>query len=288
MDVLQPRTLDEALALKAARPEASALMGGTDLMVELNFGRVRPAAILDLSRLEELRAYRREDGHAFLGAGVTYTWIVNHLPEFIPLRQASRSIGSPQIRNRGTVGGNLGTASPAGDALPVLAAYDAEVVLGSARAGRRALPWQAFLLGPKRTAIGPDELILGIRWKVVRGPGSYSKIGTRNAMVIAIASLCLVVDEDARQVRVALGSVAPTIVRARRAEAFIARAVAWDDSQASVSTDTTAEFGEQVAAAAQPIDDVRGTAAYRHHACRVLARRALTWALEERRARPWW
>jgi len=288
MDVLQPRGLEEALGMKAAHPEAVALMGGTDLMVELNFGRLRPASVLDLSRLEELRAYRREDGHAFLGAGMTYTWIINHLPEFIPLRQASRSIGSPQIRNRGTVGGNLGTASPAGDALPVVAAYEAEVVLSSAQAGTRMLPWHAFLLGPKRSAIRPEELILGIRWKPASGPGSFSKIGTRNAMVIAIASLCLVVDEDARQVRVALGSVGPTVVRAREAEGFLAQTLPWDEPQAPVSTHATEEFAERVAAAAQPIDDVRGTAAYRRHACRILARRALTWALEERRARPWW
>src|SRR5438445_745877 len=164
MDVFLPRSLEEALAMKAERPEAVPLAGGTDLMVELNFGRLRPPAIIDLTRAAELATHRQEDGHVFLGAGVTYAAIVNELPGFKPLVQASRSVGSPQIRHRGTVGGNLGTASPAGDALPVLAAYDAEVVLRSQARGERSMPWHAFLMGPKKTAIAPDELIVGARW----------------------------------------------------------------------------------------------------------------------------
>ncbi len=291
MDVLLPRSLDEAIGMKAARPEAIPLAGGTDLMVEINFDRLRPAAIIDVSRLDELRTWRREDGHLFLGAGVSYTRIVNELPDFIPLAQASRSVGSPQIRNRGTVGGNLATASPAGDALPVLAAYDAEVVLVGARAGTRTAAWDQFLVGPKKTSIASDELILGVRWKPVRGAASFSKIGTRNAMVISVAGLCLVVDEEGRTIRVALGSVAPTIIRAREAEASIARALAdagaWDDPNVALPEEKDREFSEHVAAAAQPIDDVRGSAAYRVHACRVLAGRALRWALEERRLRRW-
>ncbi|HXF56036.1 MAG TPA: FAD binding domain-containing protein [Actinomycetota bacterium] len=286
MDVLLPRSLEEALELKARRPEALPIAGGTDVMVELNFDRRRPPALLDVSRLPELAEWRREDGQVFLGAGVTYTRIMRELPEFTALVQASRTVGSPQIRNRGTLGGNLGTASPAGDALPVLAAYDAEVVL--ARAGAvRTLPWDRFLLGPKRNALEPDELILGARWRAVRGPGSFSKVGTRNAMVISVAGLCLQLDDGAREVRVALGSVAPTIVRAREAEAFareaLAEAGAWDDPWAPVPEEALEEFGRLAAEAARPIDDVRGTAAYRRHAVAVLARRALRWALEDRR-----
>jgi CO/xanthine dehydrogenase FAD-binding subunit len=288
MDVLQPGTLAEALAMKAEHPEAVCLAGGTDLMVDLNFGRARPPAILDVSRLSELHEWNREDGHILLGAGVTYARIIQELPEFVPMVQACRSVGSPQIRNRGTVGGNLGTASPAGDALPVLAAYDAEVLLTSAGSGTRSLPWHEFLLGPKKTAIKPDELILGARWKPLRGPGSFSKVGTRNAMVISVAGLCLVVDEPGHQVRVALGSVGPTIIRAREAEAFLTLRLSWDDHRSGLPDETIQEFGELVARAARPIDDVRGTAAYRAHACRVLARRALRWALAERRTRPWW
>jgi len=199
--------------------------------------------------------------------------------------QASRTVGSPQIRNRGTVGGNLGTASPAGDALPVLAVYDAEVVLAGA-SGTRSMPWDEFMTGPKQTALRPDELIVGTRWKAVRGPGSFSKIGTRNAMVISVAGLCLAIDEDGRGVRVALGSVAPTIVRAHTAEAFGSAAMltagTWDDPSAPLASDAVQEFGRLVAEAARPIDDVRGSAAYRRHACAVLARRALSWALEDR------
>jgi CO/xanthine dehydrogenase FAD-binding subunit len=289
MDVLLPTTLAEALEIRSTRPDAVPIAGGTDLMVALNFDRKRPAAIIDLTRIPELRTWRAGDGTFFLGSGVTYARIVNGLPRFEPLVQASRSVGSPQIRNRGTVGGNLGTASPAGDALPVLAAYDAEVVLARAGGGTRALPWHRFMTGPKKTAMAPDELILGARWKVVRGPGSFSKVGMRNAMVIAIASLCLVLDEDGRTVRVALGSVGPTILRAPEAERLIAQAMAsagvWDDPRIPVSLAVSEEFAERVAAAAKPIDDVRGTAAYRRHACAVLAKRALSWALSDRKLR---
>lgn len=287
MDILLPRTFDEALDMKAAAPEAVPIAGGTDLMVELNFDHRRPAAIMDVSRLAGLRDWRQENAAFFLGAGVTYSRIIAGLPQFVPLVQASRTVGSPQIRNRGTVGGNLGTASPAGDALPVLAAYDAQVILAASGGRRRALAWHQFMTGPKKTAIAPDELILGVRWAPIRGTGSFSKIGTRNAMVIAVASLCLMMDEDGRNIRVALGSVGPTILRAPDPEAFAADAMAregvWDDPRAGLSAQTVDDFGERVAAAARPIDDVRGTAAYRRHACAVLARRALRWALDDRK-----
>jgi CO/xanthine dehydrogenase FAD-binding subunit len=291
MEVLLPHSLEEALGIKAERPEAVPLAGGTDLMVDLNFGLLRPPAIVDLSRVQELAAWRQEDGHVFLGARMTYATIVKEMPEFKPLVQASRSVGSPQIRNRGTVGGNLGTASPAGDALPVLAAYDAEVVLRSRARGQRSLAWHAFFTGPKKTAIAPDELIIGARWRRLRGPGSFSKIGTRNAMVISVAGLCLVVDEDNGRVRVALGSVGPTILRATQAEEQIAAALgtagSWQDPSVTLPDQTLDEFAELVAVAAQPLDDVRGTAAFRRHGCRVLARRAIGWALNERRMPSW-
>jgi CO/xanthine dehydrogenase FAD-binding subunit len=291
MEVLLPHSLDEALAMKGDRPEATPIAGGTDLMVDLNFGRRRPAAMVDVSRVPELASWREEDGHVFLGAGLTYATIVKEMPAFKPLVQASRSVGSPQIRNRGTVGGNLGTASPAGDALPVLAAYDAEVVVRSRARGERSMPWHAFLTGPKKTALAADELILGARWPRRRGPGSFSKIGTRNAMVIAVAGLCLVIDEDGHRVNVALGSVGPTILRATEAEQQIAAAMqstaAWEDPSVTLTDQAIDEFAELVAAAAQPLDDVRGTAVYRRHGCRVLARRAITWALNERRLPAW-
>jgi CO/xanthine dehydrogenase FAD-binding subunit len=285
MDVLLPRTLEEALELKAERPEAVPIAGGTDVMGEINGGDLRPETIIDVSRLPELRTWERQGPELFVGAGMTYGRILSELPDARALAQASRSIGSPQIRNRGTLGGNLGTASPAGDTLPVLAVHDAEVVLASA-AGRRRLPWGDFLLGVKETALAPGELILGARWRVLRGPQSFSKVGTRNAMVIAVASLCLAMDPDTRTVRVAMGSVAPTVVRAPRAEAFLEDALArggwWDDPGAPLPDDAATGFAERAAEAARPIDDVRGTAAYRRHALRVLARRAISWASLER------
>jgi CO/xanthine dehydrogenase FAD-binding subunit len=287
VDVYLPRTLAEALEVKAAHPEALPIAGGTDVMVELNFDRRRPASILDLTRAAELQTWRTDNGTITLGAGVPYARIVRELSTCRPLVEASRTVGSPQIRSRGTVGGNLGTASPAGDALPVLAAYDADVILAKAGGVVRSLPWHRFLTGPKKTVLAPDELIVGARWKVVRGPGSFSKVGTRNAMVIAIASLCLVIDEAGQMVRVALGSVGPTILRAPEAEQFATRAWqgagVWTDPRAPVADAVISEFGDRVAAAARPIDDVRGTAAYRRHACAVLARRAMRWALSDRR-----
>ena len=213
---------------------------------------------------------------------------MRELPEHTALVQASRSVGSPQIRNRGTVGGNLGTGSPAGDALPVLAAWDAEVILARAGGSTRSVPWREYLTGVKRTAREPGELILGARWSVPRGPGSFSKIGTRNAMVIAVANLCLQVDEDGRSVRVALGlgradrracrtrrDLCGAGVRGRR---IVGR------PRATLGPDAAERFGELVADAANPIDDVRGTSAYRRHAVGVMARRALGWALADRAA----
>jgi CO/xanthine dehydrogenase FAD-binding subunit len=173
----------------------------------------------------------------------------------------------------------------------VLAVYDAEIVLRSRTRGERSLAWDAFFTGPKKTAIAPDELIIGARWSRRRGPGSFSKIGTRNAMVISVAGLCLQIDDDARRVKVALGSVGPIIIRAIQAEEQISGAMesagAWKDPSIALPDTVVAEFADLVAAAARPLDDVRGTAAYRRHACRVLARRALSWALDERRLPSW-
>ena len=287
MELLRPRTLAEALDALAQRPDAVPIAGGTDLMVEVNFGRLRPDAMVDVSRLPELRRMGRNGAQVFLGAGVPYTAVMRELPDHVALVQASRTVGSPQIRNLGTVGGNLGTASPAGDALPVLAAYQAQILLASV-AGQRQVPASAFLLGPKRNALAAGELIIGMSWRHARGPGSFSKIGTRNAMVISMAGLCLQLDEDEKAVRAALGSVAPVIVRADAAEAFAAAAMAeagtWERPAAGLPDSAIERFGELVAAAASPIDDVRGTAAYRRHACAVLGRRALAWALADRRA----
>ena len=167
----------------------------------------------------------------------------------------------------------------------MLAAYDADVLVASAERGERALAWREFLTGPKSTALEPDELIVATRWRVTRGPGSFSKIGTRNAMVIAVASVCLVLDEASRTVRVALGSVGPTILRADDAERFASALVPWDGPLGVMDAESSERFGALVVEAAAPIDDVRGTAAYRRHACSMLARRSLSWALSDRNGR---
>ncbi|MGH2539481.1 MAG: FAD binding domain-containing protein, partial [Actinomycetota bacterium] len=196
MDVLLPSTLDEALEAVAERPDARPIAGGTDLMVELNRGDERPDAIVDISRVAELGRWSRPDegnrsagddpdDREFLGAGVTYSRILAEARRDDALPQAARAVGSPQIRNRGTVGGNLGTASPAGDLLPVVAARDADIELASAT-GRRSLPWHEFLTGLKTTAIAPGELITGVRWRRPDGPSVFAKGGPRNAMVISI------------------------------------------------------------------------------------------------------
>jgi CO/xanthine dehydrogenase FAD-binding subunit len=277
---LAPRTLEEALAERAAHPEAIAVAGGTDLMVAVNFGHLRPPALLDLSHVDELKLWGRENGRMSLGAGVTFARIARELAEHRPLAEAARSVGSPQIRNRATIGGNLGTASPAGDGIPVLAAYDADVVVASS-AGERRLRWDEFLVGVKRNALRPDELILGVEWNLPGGPGSFAKVGTRNAMVIAIAGVCVQLDLQRRNVRIALGSVAPTVVRASEAEAFAAEAIAWDEPDRPLPAAAAVEFGRLAARAATPIDDVRGSAAYRRHAVEVLARRELEWVLDD-------
>src|SRR6266508_4268027 len=196
MDFLQPRSLQEALELRAARPEALPIAGGTDVMVELNFDRARPRAILDLGRVPELEGFQREDGRLRLGARLTYTEAVDQLGGLLPgLAIASRTVGSPQIRNRGTIGGNLGSASPAGDAHPPLLAAGAEVEVASTRGSRR-LPVGEFFTGPKRSALRDDELIAAVHVPAAAGPQQFAKVGTRNAMVIAVCSFAIALDPE--------------------------------------------------------------------------------------------
>jgi len=258
VEVLTPRSLDEALELKAERPDAVPIAGGTDVMVAINFDRLRPGTVLNLEEVDELRGWSRENGTVRLGARATYTELMapDAAAALPALAEAARTVGSPQIRNRGTVGGNLGTASPAGDALPPLLVGEATVELRSVR-GERRLPLLAFLVGPKRNALEPDELIVGVTVRVPSARETFMKVGPRNAMVIAVCSLALRVDRENGLLAASFGSAGPTtgLVRATLEEA-----------------DT---FAEQVAAAASPIDDVRGTAAYRRHALRVLTARAL-------------
>jgi CO/xanthine dehydrogenase FAD-binding subunit len=282
VDFLRPATWVEALAARAERPDAVPIAGGTDVMVELNFDRHRPGALIDLNRIPALRQWSRDaDGTIRLGASVPYSRIIDELRTDLPgLAMASRTVGSPQIRNRGGVGGNLGAASPAGDTHPALIATDAVIEVESAERGVRTIPATEFYLGVKRNALAPDELIKTVLLAPKKGPQQFSKIGTRNAMVIAVCSFALALDTEARKVGAGIGSAAPTPRRAFEAELFVAEALPWDDP-GELEPGLAQRFGELVAAAAAPIDDVRGTAAYRRHALSVMARRTLTWAWSE-------
>jgi CO/xanthine dehydrogenase FAD-binding subunit len=260
VDVLTPRSLDEALARRAEFPGALAIQGGTDVMVAINFDRARPEAVLNLNEVAELRGYARENGTLRLGAGLTYGEVERGplRDELRALAEASRTVGSPQIRNRGTIGGNLGTASPAGDAIPPLVVEGAEVECASVR-GVRYVPVTEFVTGVKRNALEPDELITAVRLTPSRSPQTFMKVGPRNAMVIAVCSLAVSAGDE---LRACFGSASPRPVLVT---------VQWDEADS---------FAEAVVSAAAPIDDVRGTAAYRRHALRVLAERALKRVLQ--------
>jgi len=277
MPVLIPTTLDATLDALAEHPHAQLLAGGTDFMVEVNFGHRRPDVVVAIDRLAELRAWTLDPGATTvtIGAGVTYREILQSpLGDLVPaLAEAARTVGSPQIRSAGTIGGNLGTCSPAGDALPVLSALDATVELAS-RSGRRSLSVHDYMVGVKRTARRPGELVTAVTMRLLDGWQGYAKVGVRNAMVISTASACLAVDRPASDLRIALGAVGPTVLRARGAEAWVSAAIDW--SRPAVTADLAAEFGRRVAAEARPIDDHRSTAAYRRHAVAVLAGRLLS------------
>ena len=286
MDFIQPMSWTDALAAKAARPDAVPIAGGTDMMVELNFAKRRPSALLDLTRVAELAEWTAENGRVRLGAGVSYTRVIDELGTELPgLAMAARTIGSPQIRNRGTVGGNLGAASPAGDSHPPLLAVEAEVEVASVR-GTRRIAAGDFYTGVKRNALAADELIAAVLIPRAAGPQQFCKIGTRNAMVIAVASFALALHPALARVGTGIGSAAPTPVRAADAETFLAAALAADDlweSRRELPSGLATEFGRRVGAATAPIDDVRGTAAYRRHAMAVMAARALGWAWDDYR-----
>jgi CO/xanthine dehydrogenase FAD-binding subunit len=280
MDFIRPTTWTDALGAKAQQPDAVAILGGTDLMVGLNFGHAPPPAMLDLTAIPELTEWHRDNGTIHLGAGVTYTRVIDELSDECPgLAIASRTVGSPQIRNRATVVGNLGTASPAGDAHPPLLATGAVVEAASVR-GSRLIDINDFFLGVKRNALAPDELIRAVRIPVQAGPQQFAKVGTRNAMVIAVCTVAVALDLAAHTVGTGIGSAAPTPRRAPEAEALAAD-LPWDGGV--LDPDLARRFGDAVAASAAPIDDVRGTAAYRTHALSVLGRRALQWTWSELR-----
>ncbi len=288
MTFLQPTSLAEALASRAEHPDAVVVAGGTDVLVEVNFERIHPETVLDIGRVPELRGWRRDNGRVRLGAALTYRELVHDLADDLPaLSMAARTVGSPPIRNRGTIGGNLGSASPAGDCHPPLLAAGADVELASAR-GTRTVPVAEFFVGPKRSVLAPDELITAVLVPRATGPAVFAKIGTRNAMVIAVCSLAVALHPDTQRVGTGIGSAGPTPLRATDAEEFLGGALdeagAWS-GRTALDPAVADRFAELVASAARPIDDVRGSAAYRRHALQVLARRAVQWCWDEYRKR---
>ncbi|MFE7525992.1 FAD binding domain-containing protein [Kitasatospora sp. NPDC057542] len=282
MEFLRPATWDEALAAKAEYPTALPVSGGTDVMVELNFDVHRPSAILDLNRIAELAEWSNDGSVVRLGAAVPYARIIAELSAPLPgLALAARTVGSPQIRNRGSVGGNLGAASPAGDSHPALLAAGRDVFVEAVSVrGTRLIPIDDFYVGVKRNSLEADELIRTVHIPVADGPQQFSKIGTRNAMVIAVCAFGFALHPRNGTVGTGIGSAAPTPRRAVEAEEYLQNVLAerglWESGEL-LGTEVVQRFGELVKAAASPIDDVRGTADYRRHALAVMARRTLTW-----------
>ena len=271
MSVRVPRTLDEALLMLSADPSATLLAGGTDFMVEVNLHGRRPSSVISLAKIGELATFRIDESQVVIGASVPYADMeTGPLADELPaLAQAARTVGSPQIRAAGTLGGNLGTCSPAGDGLPVLAALDAVVdIVGPS--SERHVPFVDFMLGVKKNDLVSGEIIRSVTIPRTSGWQGYAKVGSRNAMVIATASACLTRTQT--KVTVALGAVGPTIIRARNAEDWLVRN---SDLSSAVSPDIITEFADRVAESARPIDDHRSTADYRRHAVRVLTRRLL-------------
>jgi CO/xanthine dehydrogenase FAD-binding subunit len=276
MPVTTPRSLEAALSALANDPNAHLLAGGTDLMVEINAGHRRPGSVIALSRVPELRSISTTNGVLRIGAGVTYADCARQpISDLHPaLAAAARTVGSPQIRNAGTIGGNVGTASPAGDTLPVLAALDAQIELTCVDGSVRLVDWKDFFVGVKRTSRKADELITAVTVPVLDSRQDYLKVGTRNAMVISVAGLALVINFTDKDVRVGLGSVGPVPLRATKAEQWVTEHIDWDSRKID-DPRTYETFGAMVAEAAKPITDHRSTADYRRHAVGVMAQRAL-------------
>ena len=280
MQFLQPATWAEAVQAMAALPGGLPVAGGTDVMVELNFHRSEPEALIDLRRIQGLGEVSRDDGWLRLGAAATYDQLTTALREDFPaLALAARTVGSPQIRHRGTIGGNLGTASPAGDAHPPLLAAGAQVEVAS-MAGTRRIEITDFFTGPRRNALAPGELISAVRVPGAHGPQQFAKVGPRGAMVIAVCSLALALHPDRRRVGTGIGSAGPVPLGAPGAERFLEGVLSeqrlWEAPR-PLGGAVRAKFADLIAAAARPVGDVRGTAAYRVQALRVVAGRVLDW-----------
>ena len=276
MTVIVAKELATALSALREHGDARLIQGGTDLMVEINFNHVKPTTMISLRDIESLRTIRSNQPSVLsIGSGVPYSIIEGEpvLTDIPALAQAARTVGSPQIRAAGSLGGNLGTCSPAGDTLPVMFALDAMIHLNTVDSAR-VVSIHDFMTGVKRSVRQHDEIITSIDFPVIKGWQGYSKVGVRNAMVISVASACLVADHENADVRIALGSVGPTIIRCREAETWL-KTTHDLSSRESISLDVANEFGRRAASESSPIDDHRSTAQYRRHAISVLASRLL-------------
>ena len=271
MPVFIPSSLAEATQLLSNNPDAHLLTGGTDMMVEVNFNHRHPETVIALRNIPEIQQWSVDtaSGLVHIGSSVPYATMEHgELAQALPaLAEAARTVGSPQIRAAGSIGGNLGTCSPAGDSLPVLSALDAVVHLRSDTSSR-SVSFAEFMVGPKKNSRMANEIITGVSIPMTNGWQGYAKVGVRNAMVISVASVCLAIHDG--KVRVALGSVGPTIIRCTGSEAWI-NSVGLENVNQSIAK----EFGEHVRAESRPIDDHRSTAEYRRHAVGVLAARLL-------------
>jgi xanthine dehydrogenase small subunit len=258
--LLQPASLHDALTMLRDEGPLTPMAGCTDLYVSLNFGTLRETRFVNLWTLRSLRRIEIRRGRLSIGALATHADLIRSplVARWLPmLGAAAREIGGVQIQNRGTLGGNVANASPAGDTLPVLAAVDAVVVLQSA-GGTRLVPFGEFYTGYRQTVRRPDELIVELDVPKIGGRQWFRKVGTRAAQAISKVVMAGVIGDDPR---VAVGSVAPTVVRLRRTEAAIARGVPLEDAQRTL----VAEIA--------PIDDLRSTAEYRRRvAANLLAR----------------
>lgn len=279
MAVLRPPTLAAALDALAADPAAVVLAGGTDLMVAAHEGRTSLESVVAIGALDELRAWSVDEGGGTvrIGAAVTATELTTHpLARVVPvLAAAARASGSVSVRNAATVGGSLGTTSPASDLITALAALDAVVELRSAGRVRR-LPIDHFVRGPHANALAPGELVVAVEVPAADGPQEFAKVGRRAAVAVAVANVAFVVHRSDRRVRVAAGAVGPTAVRSGDAERLLADAVDWDRMRWVTGVDVDAvctAFGRQLAMASDPVDDVRASASYRRHVLSVIGAR---------------
>jgi CO/xanthine dehydrogenase FAD-binding subunit len=276
MSVIVAKELTTALTALREHGDARLIQGGTDLMVEINFNHVKPTTMISLRDIKSLRMIRTDiPGIMSIGSGVPYSIIEGEpvLTAVPALAQAARTVGSPQIRAAGSLGGNLGTCSPAGDTLPVMFALDASIHLSTIDSSR-VVSIHDFMTGVKRSVRQHDEIITAIDFPIINGWQGYSKVGVRNAMVISVASACLVADHENADVRIALGSVGPTIIRCRSAESWLKTTLDLS-TRSTISLDVANEFGRRAAEESSPIDDHRSTAQYRRHAISVLASRLL-------------